>query len=81
MGFNPFFDSFKGLGLGDFEGGPPFDFKVNVLSEQEEEYYYENNSSSSETDKSQTNSEKELEKIENCLCQVNMITADQKLII
>ena len=44
--------------------------KVNVLSDKEEEYYSENISSSSETDNSQTNSEKELEKIENCLCQV-----------
>ena len=55
--------------------------KVNVLSDKEEEYYSENNSSSSETDKSQTTSEKEIEKIENCLCQVNMITADQELFI
>ena len=55
--------------------------KVNILSEKEEEYYSESNSSSSESDKSQTNSEKEIEKIENCLCQINMITADQELII
>ena len=55
--------------------------KVNVLSDKEEEYYSENNTSSSETDKSQTTSEKEIEKIENCLCQVNMITADQELFI
>ena len=34
--------------------------KVNVLSDNEEEYYSENNTSSSETDKSQTNSEKEI---------------------
>ena len=55
--------------------------KVNVLSDKEEEYYSENNSSSSETDKSQTNSEKEIEKIENCLCQINMLTADQELLL
>ena len=55
--------------------------KVNVLSDKEEEYYFEDNTSSSETDKSQTTSEKEIEKIENCLCQVNMITADQELFI
>ena len=42
--------------------------KVNVLSDNEEEYYSENNSSSSETDKSQIDPEKEIEKIENCLC-------------
>ena len=55
--------------------------KVNVLSDKEEEYYSENNTSSFETDKSQTTSEKEIEKIENCLCQVNMIIADQELFI
>ena len=60
--------------------------KVNVLSDNEDEYYYDtsNNNSSSETDNSQTKnipSEKEIEKIENCLCQVNMLTADQELFI
>ena len=55
--------------------------KVNVLSDKEEEYYSENNISSSETDKSQSDSEKEIEKIENCLCQVNMLTTDQELLI
>ena len=55
--------------------------KVNILSDNEEEYYSENNTSSSETDKSQTDPEKEIEKIENCLCQVNMITADQELLL
>ena len=55
--------------------------KVNVLSANEEEYYSENNSSSSETDKSQTDPEKEIEKIENCLCQINMLTADQELLL
>ena len=55
--------------------------KVNVLSDKEEEYYSEDNTSSFETDKSQTTSEKEIEKIENCLCQVNMITTDQELFI
>ena len=55
--------------------------KVNVLSAKEDEYYSENNTSSSETDKSQTNSEKEIEKIENCLCQINMLTADQELLL
>ena len=34
--------------------------KVNVLSDKEEEYYSKNNSSSSETDKSQTDPEKEI---------------------
>ena len=55
--------------------------KVNVLLDKEEEYYSENNSSSSETEKSQTDSEQEIEKIENCLCQVNMLTTDQELFI
>ena len=55
--------------------------KVNVLSDNEEEYYSENNTSSSETDKSQTDPEQEIEKIENCLCQVNMLTADQELLL
>ena len=58
--------------------------KVNVLSEKEEEYYSENNISYSETDKSQTQStisEKQTEKIENCLCQINMLTVDQELFI
>ena len=55
--------------------------KVNVLSDKEEEYYSENNSSSSITDKSQTDTEKEIEKIKNCLCQVNMLTTDQELLI
>ena len=50
--------------------------KVNMLSDKEEEYYSENNSSSSETD-----TEKEIEKIKNCLCQVNMLTTDQELLI
>ena len=49
--------------------------KVNVLSDKEEEYYSEN-TSSSETDKSQNDPEKEIEKIENCLCQINMLTTD-----
>ena len=51
--------------------------KVNVLSDKEEEYYSENNTSSSKTDISQTDSEKEIEKIDNCLCQVNMLTTNQ----
>ena len=55
--------------------------KVNVLSNNEEEYYSENTTSSSETDKSQTNLEKEIEKIENCLCQINMLTTDQELLL
>ena len=58
--------------------------KLNVLSGTEEEYYSEHNTSSSETDKSQTKSitsEKQIEKIENCLCQINMLTADKKLFI
>ena len=55
--------------------------KVNVLSDNEEEYYSENDTSSSETDKSKSNSEKEIEKIENCLCQINMLTADQELLL
>ena len=56
--------------------------KVNVLSDkEEEEYYSENNSSSSESGKSQTDPEKEIEKIENCLCQINMLTADQEFLL
>ena len=58
--------------------------KLNMLSDNEEEYYSENNTSSSETDKSQTKSitsEKKLDKIENCLCQINMLTEDQELFI
>ena len=55
--------------------------KVNFLSDKEEKYYFENNSSSSETDISQTNSEKEIEKIKNCLCQVNMLTTYQDFFI
>ena len=58
--------------------------KLNALSDNEEEYYSENNTSSSETDKSQTKSitsEKKIDKIENCLCQINMFTADQELFI
>ena len=38
--------------------------KINVLLDNEEEYYSENNTSSSETDKSQIDPEKEIEKIE-----------------
>ena len=53
--------------------------KVNVLSDNEEEYYSEN--TTSDTDKSQTNPEKEIEKIENYLCQVNMLTTDQELLL
>ena len=55
--------------------------KVNVLSDNEDEYYSEDNSSSSETDKSQKDPEKEIEKIENCLCQINMLTDDQELLL
>ena len=55
--------------------------KVNALSDNEEEYYSENNTSASESDNSQTNSEKEIEKIENCLCQVNMLTTEQELLV
>ena len=62
--------------------------KINVLSYSEEEYYSEDsNSSSSESDNSQNkllNLEKEqskIDKIENCLCQVNVLTADQELLI
>ena len=55
--------------------------KVKVLSDNEEEYYSESNTSSSDTDKSQTYPEKEIEKIENCLCQINMLTADQELLL
>ena len=47
---------------------PNYKYKINILSDNEEEYYSENNNSSSETDISQTNSDKEIEKIENCLC-------------
>ena len=58
--------------------------KLNVLSDKKEEYYSKNNTSSSKTDKSQTKSitsEKKIDKIENCLCQINMLTADQELFI
>ena len=55
--------------------------KVNVLSDNEEEYYSENNTTSSETDNYQTDPEKEIEKIENCLCQINMLTTDQELLL
>ena len=58
--------------------------KLNVLSDKEEEYYSENNTSSSKTDKSQTKSitsEKKIDEIENCLCQINMLTVNQELFI
>ena len=58
--------------------------KLNALSDNEEEYYSENNTSSSETDNSQNKSitsEKKTDKIENCLCQINMLTEDQELFI
>ena len=55
--------------------------KVNVLSDNEEEYYSENTNSSSETDKSQSDPEKEIGKIENCLCQINMLTTYQELLL
>ena len=56
--------------------------KLNVLSGTEEECYSEYNTSSSKTGKSQTKSttsEKKIEKIENCLCQIITLTADQEL--
>ena len=61
--------------------------KLNVLSDDEEEYYSEKDTSSFETDNSQnkeTTSEKEqsqIDKIEKCLCQINVLTADQELFI
>ena len=58
--------------------------KLNVLLDNEEEYYYEINTSSSETDNSQTKSitsEKKQNKIEKCLCQINMLTEDKELFI
>ena len=62
--------------------------KIDVLSYYEEEYYSkDSNSSSSEDDNSQNKnliSEKEqnkTDKIENCLCQVNVLTADKELLI
>ena len=62
--------------------------KINVLFDYEEYYYSEENtSSSSESDNSQNKnpiSEKEQNqtyKIENCLCQVNVLTIDQELLI
>ena len=62
--------------------------KINVLSDFEEDYYSEENtSSSSESENSQNKnplSEKEqnqTDKIENCLCKVNVLTTDQDLLI
>ena len=61
--------------------------KINVLSNSKEDYYFEESTSSSEYDKSQNKNpilEKEhnqTDKIENCLCQVNVLTADQELLI
>ena len=62
--------------------------KINVLSDSEEDYYSEESTSSlSESDNSQNKNpilEKEhnqTDKIENCLCQVNVLTADQELLI
>ena len=61
---------------------------INVLSYSKEDYYYkENTSSSSESDNSQHKNlilEKEqnqTDKIENCLCQANVLTANQELLI
>ena len=57
--------------------------KLNVLSDFEEDYYSEDTSSSSKSNNSQNKnlvSEKEqnqTDKIENCLCQVNVLTTDQ----
>ena len=58
--------------------------KINVLFDFEEDYYYEESTSSSfEYDNSQNKNpilEKEqnqTNKIENCLCQVNILTANQ----
>ena len=61
--------------------------KLNVLSDDEEEYYSDKDTSYSETDNSQSKnitSEKEqdkIDKIENCLCQINVLTTDQELFI
>ena len=59
-----------------------------MFSDYEEDYYSEKyTSSSSESDNSQNKnllSEKEqnqIDKIENCLCQVNVLTIDQELLI
>ena len=60
--------------------------KINVLSDPDKDYYSEENTSSS-SDISQNKNlipEKEkssIDKIENCLCQLNMLTADQELLI
>ena len=61
--------------------------KITVLSDSKEDCYSEKNtSSSSEFDNSQNKnplSEKEqnqTDKIENCLCQVNVLTTDQELL-
>ena len=51
------------------------------LTVEKEKYYYENTTSSSDTDKSQTNPKKEIEKIENYLCQVNILITDQELLL
>ena len=62
--------------------------KINVLSYSEEDYYSkESISFSFESDNSQNKNpilEKEhnqTDKIENCLCQVNVLTVDQELLI
>ena len=62
--------------------------RLNVLSDSEEEYYFEDNtSSSSESNNSQNKNlipekyQNEIDKIENCLCQVNVLTTDQELLI
>ena len=58
--------------------------RINVLFDSEEEYYSKDTtSSSSESDNSQNidlsleKDQKEIDKIENCLCQVNVLTTGQ----
>ena len=61
--------------------------RLNVLSDSEEEYYFEDNTSSSWYDNSQNKNlipekdQNEIDKIENCLCQINVLTTDQELLI
>ena len=62
--------------------------KLNVLFDSEEDYYSEENtSSSSESDNSQNKNlvlakeQNQTAKIENCLCQVNVLITNQELLI
>ena len=61
-------------------------YKINVLSDSDKEYYSKENTSSTSNISQNEDliSEKEknpTDKIENCLCQFNMLTTDQELLI